>query len=388
MKNTFFKKILASTTLSLMALFYVGILVVPVAVSAQLFTQQQMQNVPQGTKIPEDAPKTQVQTGCVSTKDSYCLLEPIVVNGTSQQSVNIATYLGEMFKIGIGLAGIFAVFMIIWGGFEYATTDAIGGKSAGKEKIEGALWGLGLALGSYLILNTINPELLKFSAGPEPIRTEELAKRIEYIDDSLVSARELDTIRQKLNACNEEEKQLRIQGKTQEADALSLKCKTDTAISSVSAKTKNQDAKTQATIIAAGRNSIIGYYDKKIKELEDQKKITEQVIENKPAALVLEKAIDKLKIQKSVSLTNLQQEIDTKKAISIIASIKSKFTESGKEEAAKEALTIKNDINTRALREFNKLKTDYPDEAEAIRLYVAKKDAEIIEAYNNMANLK
>ena len=388
MKNSFFKKILAFTALTTIGVFNVGIIAIPVTTSAQLFTQQQMQGVPQGTKISEDAPKTKVQTGCVSTKDEYCLLEPIVVNGTSQDRVNIASYLGEMFKIGIGLAGIFAVFMIVWGGFEYVSTDAIAGKSAGKEKIEGALWGLGLALGSYLILNTINPELLKFSAGPEPIDTAKLAQRIRYTDESLVSARKLDEIRQKINECNEQEKQLRIQGKTEEADALSLKCKIDTAINSVSAKTEKQDEKTQAIIIAAGRNNIIGYYDKKIKDLENQRDLAEKVIEDKPTVLRLEKAIDTLKIQKNVSLVNLQQEIDTKKAISIIASIKSKLTESGKEEAAREALAIKNNINARAVREFDKLKTDYPNEAEIIRLYVVKKDAEIIEAYNNRASLK
>jgi hypothetical protein len=38
----------------------------------------------------------------------------------------------------------------------------MGGKQAGKTIITDALYGLALALGSYLILNTINPDLLKF----------------------------------------------------------------------------------------------------------------------------------------------------------------------------------------------------------------------------------
>jgi len=66
----------------------------------------------------------------------------------------------NIYGISIGIAAALAVFIIIWAGVEYATTEAITGKSEAKEKWHGALWGLLLLLGSYLILRTINIQLV------------------------------------------------------------------------------------------------------------------------------------------------------------------------------------------------------------------------------------
>ena len=46
------------------------------------------------------------------------------------------------------------------GAIQYMTTDAISGKEEGKERITKALLGLLLAVGAWLILSTINPDLL------------------------------------------------------------------------------------------------------------------------------------------------------------------------------------------------------------------------------------
>jgi hypothetical protein len=53
--------------------------------------------------------------------------------------------------------------MILLGGVQYMTSEAMGSKEAGKEKIKNALWGLRLAIISWLILSTINPDLLNIS---------------------------------------------------------------------------------------------------------------------------------------------------------------------------------------------------------------------------------
>ena len=75
---------------------------------------------------------------------------------------SLGLYLQTIFNYIIGLAIALATVMIIYGGVRYSTTDALGGKKEGKAIVQDALWGLALALGSYLILNTINPDLLKF----------------------------------------------------------------------------------------------------------------------------------------------------------------------------------------------------------------------------------
>ncbi|NDA64507.1 MAG: hypothetical protein EBX50_21130, partial [Chitinophagia bacterium] len=69
--------------------------------------------------------------------------------------------LNSWFRIGIALAGMLAVVMIVLGGFQYATTDAMSSKEDGKGKIQNALWGLLLALTTWLVISTINPDLTK-----------------------------------------------------------------------------------------------------------------------------------------------------------------------------------------------------------------------------------
>jgi hypothetical protein len=99
----------------------------------------------------------------LAATDAYVPLAPIgdFVNTTT--AADLSQYLNNMFRLGIGIATALAVLMIVIGGIEYMSTDAIGGKEEGKEKITSALWGLFLALAAYLILNTINPQLLNTS---------------------------------------------------------------------------------------------------------------------------------------------------------------------------------------------------------------------------------
>lgn len=80
----------------------------------------------------------------------------------SKGSVNLNTYIPGIFNLTIGIAGVLAVLMIVIGGVEYMTTDAIQGKADGKARINNALWGLLLVLVSYILLYTINPRLTIF----------------------------------------------------------------------------------------------------------------------------------------------------------------------------------------------------------------------------------
>lgn len=101
---------------------------------------------------------------------SYVPLAPLPYT-TNSKSVNpnpgeettFSRYLVGAYQLFFGIAGILAVIMIIFGGFQYATTDAIGKKEDGRAMIQNAIYGLLLALGAYLILYTINPRLLDFN---------------------------------------------------------------------------------------------------------------------------------------------------------------------------------------------------------------------------------
>jgi len=60
----------------------------------------------------------------------------------------------------VGISGLAAFVMIVWGGVEYMTSAGNPTRTSGaKDKIKSALLGLLLVLASFLILQVINPEL-------------------------------------------------------------------------------------------------------------------------------------------------------------------------------------------------------------------------------------
>ncbi|MDP3763902.1 MAG: pilin [bacterium] len=72
-------------------------------------------------------------------------------------------YIEGIFILIIAIATGLAVIKIIFGGIKYMSTDAFGGKSEAKGTIENAIWGLLLAISAWLILYTVNPNLVKFN---------------------------------------------------------------------------------------------------------------------------------------------------------------------------------------------------------------------------------
>src|SRR6056297_851455 len=95
---------------------------------------------------------------CEDGGDTLCLRIPWV-----------AKYIGALYRYGVIFGSILAVVMIMIGGILYL----IGGMnqtmiSKGKGYIVGAVTGLILLLGSYVLLNTINPRLINL----QPIKVE------------------------------------------------------------------------------------------------------------------------------------------------------------------------------------------------------------------------
>ncbi len=72
----------------------------------------------------------------------------------------LGNYLNIIIKLFFGICGVLAVVMITMGGVQYMTSELVSSKEAGRESITHAVIGLLLALAAYLILNTINPDLL------------------------------------------------------------------------------------------------------------------------------------------------------------------------------------------------------------------------------------
>lgn len=101
----------------------------------------------------------------------YVTLEPGLWNsagiGSNQgkmiSTTSLGDFLSKIFNLGIAIAVALSVVMITLGGIQYMTTDSWNKKEEGKERIKNALYGLGLALISWLILYTINPCLVTFT---------------------------------------------------------------------------------------------------------------------------------------------------------------------------------------------------------------------------------
>ena len=98
------------------------------------------------------------------SKYIYTLLQPLPSsNGPLTKDVTIEKYLTWAFRFTLALAGFLAVMMIVIGGVEYIISGANEGmRSEAHKRISNAIYGLILALVSYLVLYTINPNLVDF----------------------------------------------------------------------------------------------------------------------------------------------------------------------------------------------------------------------------------
>jgi len=78
------------------------------------------------------------------------------------ESPSLFIYLKNLYVFVVAFSILFAVIFIVWGGIKYMTSEAGGSKEDAKKIIQRTIYGLLLILGSYAILNTINPDLLTF----------------------------------------------------------------------------------------------------------------------------------------------------------------------------------------------------------------------------------
>ncbi|OGC78824.1 hypothetical protein A2852_01610 [Candidatus Adlerbacteria bacterium RIFCSPHIGHO2_01_FULL_54_23] len=109
---------------------------------------------------------------------TYTPLEPLPGIDQSGTNPNFAAFLGGFFTLLLTIGGIVAVGTLVIAGIIYMTSEVIGKKEEARKRIQNAVWGLLILISSYLILNTINPDLLAFkfflgqtSGGQQPAPT-------------------------------------------------------------------------------------------------------------------------------------------------------------------------------------------------------------------------
>lgn len=93
----------------------------------------------------------------------YTLLEPSVLPG-APSNADVSTYFGGIIKTLFAVGAVLAVVMIAIGGIQYMMSDIVTDKQSAKGKIGAAIAGLFILICIGLILQTINPELLHYSA--------------------------------------------------------------------------------------------------------------------------------------------------------------------------------------------------------------------------------
>jgi len=95
----------------------------------------------------------------------YHPLEPGALDafGATNTKGDLTLFLQEAFAFGLAVAAALAVIMIVWGGVEIMLSESVFKKEDGKAKIKDAIYGLLLALVSWLILYIINPKILDWS---------------------------------------------------------------------------------------------------------------------------------------------------------------------------------------------------------------------------------
>jgi len=128
---------------------------------------------PQTNSAPSNTAVAQNTTApCTNCNLGYTALEPIpgVTSDTNALVApnNLHVIINAIFKILITAGALIAVLSLTIGGVQYMVSSSAGGKNAGIQRAQASLWAILLIAGSWLILNTINPNLLNFNLNPCP----------------------------------------------------------------------------------------------------------------------------------------------------------------------------------------------------------------------------
>lgn len=92
------------------------------------------------------------------------------VNNEPNPDANIGKCVTQIYKWALAVSAILAMMIMVLGGYLVMTAGGSAQQSEkGKNYVLSAIVGMGLLFGTYLILNTINPDLVKFrDFGTEP----------------------------------------------------------------------------------------------------------------------------------------------------------------------------------------------------------------------------
>lgn len=119
-----------------------------------------------------------------NNQDSGIPCNPDAKSGAADECrTNFLWYLRGLFRLMVALSVALAVVYIAYGGFQYVLSATEMGKTDGKEIIKRSLTGLIVVLCSYLIIYTINPELVTLQFSADKIKSSELENSSLFLSD-------------------------------------------------------------------------------------------------------------------------------------------------------------------------------------------------------------
>jgi hypothetical protein len=85
----------------------------------------------------------------------------------------IDVFLNNAFAILISIGAALAVGVFVYGGLRYLTSSAGVSTENAKGKMQNAVLGLIMLLATWIIFNTINPDLLSLRVTPQQVQTQQ-----------------------------------------------------------------------------------------------------------------------------------------------------------------------------------------------------------------------
>jgi hypothetical protein len=119
-----------------------------------------------GEGCPSGTDDTETQGKCYAKSPP---IELTISLGSTTRVLDVGDYIQAAYRYGIGIVVFLAGVMIMVGGLMYLTAGDSGRISRAKGLIVDSLLGLAVALSAYVILNTINPQLLSLQLPKIPI---------------------------------------------------------------------------------------------------------------------------------------------------------------------------------------------------------------------------
>ena len=97
-------------------------------------------------------------------------------------------YINALYRLAISLAALLAVFKIVIAGAKYMLDDIVTHKQEAKEEIKGALVGLIVILGAWIILNTINTDITKNMITITPVVVNNDSPEVQELINETIKA--------------------------------------------------------------------------------------------------------------------------------------------------------------------------------------------------------